>query len=372
MVVTQDALIVTDQFQEPFKSVLDDIITRGHEFYDIFRNYFYVPFKHRKLEIGIVNSDDLNACASSTADKDTILINRGAVEQIYGTTLGLFSIPDFLPAIGNISLEIKPSRHFPNGFPRMPLPKVDQAMDKVETLIPIDRDRSTFAYLLADAAFEFLIFHEIGHILGGHLDIWKAKGNGNYFMEFESNRLNSEDTKLRRVFEWDADAFACHVMLGSGLDRRSGEYLQDIMKTGGMNSYELMFVALIDAVSILFRLLYSDDSFDTITDIRRVYPHPAVRSYLVLNCALTREHSKGNLTTIQAAPLLQLSILNLNHIWTQFQLPGQYPQEPGTDWVGQMVLGAKQVFNEFTDARPLLNKHSRLPRAWDDINWPDA
>jgi hypothetical protein len=69
----------------------------------------------------------------------------------------------------------------------------------------------TVAEILAKLALEFLVYHEIGHIMGGHLEIQRTISGSCRISEFERPVNEWDEWALGHVLECDADAVACHV-----------------------------------------------------------------------------------------------------------------------------------------------------------------
>jgi hypothetical protein len=64
------------------------------------------------------------------------------------------------------------------------------------------------------------------------------------------------------------------------------------------------------------------------------------------------------------------SVGNIEAVWADLCLPGQFPQPPEV-WAQTVHDAAMRLFGAYGKARPLLDRHARLPRRWDDWIWPD-
>src|SRR5437867_3290892 len=104
-------------------------------------------------------------------------------------------------------------KHLVDGFPPMPMLRNALTEDQCASLcFPEDETRSTYAMLLTEIAFQFLIFHEIGHIVGGHFEILSnQKPCAGILSELNHAVPMADGCQLLHVLECDADAFACHA-----------------------------------------------------------------------------------------------------------------------------------------------------------------
>lgn len=204
--------ISTNEFEEPFQGILDNVLDKVRLLYDSLREYMRRPWGTRPLEIVIVDNPSLNAVVTVQNGADRIYLFRGAVERIHGTMLGLLSSPRFIPEVGDAKAEVQPTELNDAGFPPMPLIRRDSDhLAPMGVYIPNDDTRGVFAQMLADVALEFLMFHELGHIAAGHLELCGAYGIDMPITEFKRAFAESEPDTLSHVLECDADAFACHV-----------------------------------------------------------------------------------------------------------------------------------------------------------------
>ncbi|MCH7687131.1 MAG: hypothetical protein IH899_10700, partial [Planctomycetes bacterium] len=193
-----------DAFASPFDDVVEDFVEKGRVLYESLVDHMRPQWKQRPLEILIVDNPSLDARANHYADRDQICIFRGALELIYGNILGLLSTPTFFPAMGDIKNEVRP-QNLPGGrFPRVPLLKnISDADQRTSLFFPNDQTRMTVAQILAELALEFLIYHEIGHIVGGHLEILRKSFRLTTIAEFQ-HAVKPDDCTFQHLLECDA------------------------------------------------------------------------------------------------------------------------------------------------------------------------
>ena len=159
------------------------------------------------------------------------------------------SCPFFLSSIGDPASEIKLTGPMTDGFPIMPL--LDHHAHPNPRL-PNDNNRSTVAHLLADVSLRFLIHHEIGHIVGGHLELI---GGSAPLLEIQDEFVLS-DSALRHTLECDADAFAGHATRALHVHAELEEDLAKIIPADKMSPIEKSHLTLLTSISVLFRLMH--------------------------------------------------------------------------------------------------------------------
>jgi hypothetical protein len=246
-----EIVLKADRFEEPFRSMFLDVEARCRDLYEPLRQHLKAPWADRPLVIQVVDNRDLNAMARSGSNADYITVFLGTLERIYGTTYGLLSTPTFLPDIGNCGLENKPTNLGTDGFPLMPLLRTDGSPSAVDTLIPNDPTRLVVAGLLGDLAMEFLLFHEIGHIVGGHLELTRAKS----LLEFDS-RCENDGTPSRHILECDADMFAADITSAVQLTDKIADSLNDLVPNVPWSKRDFALIIYFAAIGVLFRTQY--------------------------------------------------------------------------------------------------------------------
>jgi hypothetical protein len=354
-----------DEFPSPFSNILADLLADGHVLYDSLCAQMPAPSREKSLAIEIINDVELNAQAANRDDGYVIRINRGAIQHAFGTALGLFCCPRFLPSVRNAAAEVEPKLGT-HGFP--PIPLTGQDNDTI-VLVPQDGVRATIAHLIADVAVYFLLYHEIGHIVGGHLEALNAAyGSTSSISEFGSPVWSQEDISLLHAFECDADAFACYVSSNVLSAKVMAEEVRGLMQTDARPSEDCAFITILTAVSVLFRMLYPTAPA-TIGVAQGTHPHPAVRDFVVGCCILTRGLTEDQLSVAKLDDLLCDSVRNVEEVWADHCLNGQAPLSPAA-WAADVRRGADELFAAHAKHEELLVRYAHLPRSWHDWKWP--
>lgn len=359
----------TDAFESPFNEIISDFIQKGRLLHDSLRAHMRPQWKQRPLDILIIENALPNACATDHAGCDCVCIFRGALEQIYGAVLGLLSTPAFFPAIGDVTSEVRPQR-LPGGrFPSVPLLRTAPDTDRRKPLFfPNDRTRMTVAQILADLALEFLVCHEIGHILGGHLEIPRNSQRLSTIAELQYAINVPDDSIHQHVLECDADAFASQVTWWVHSREDTAAPIRDLVNAPDWQSKDFALLTYLMATGVLFRVFYPSASL-TIEASKSSHPHPAVRACLIGSSAMARGLHDGSFTAASLARIVEASVGNIEDVWADFCLSGQIPG-PSNVWAMEVHHAAMALFESYGNARTLLEQYARIPRRWDDWDWP--
>lgn len=359
-----------DAFHPPFDKIVADFVEKGRVLHESLADHMRPEWKIRPLEILIVDDESLNACATDHSGSDRIYVFRGALQHIYGTILGLLSTPTFFPTIGDVNGEVRPD-NLPDGrFPPVPLLKsVSDADRNTPLFLPKAQTRVTLANVLADLALEFLIYHEIGHVVGGHLEIPRNGGRVSAISEFQQP-AKTDSLTLQHVLELDADAFACHATSSIHNHDQMAKLLHDLFSPE-QEPHDFALHTYLSSIGILFRVLFPTAP-RVPTARKSSHPHPGVRACLVASATMARGLRDGRFTPESLDRIVANSVGNIEHVWADLCLSGQNPQPPLL-WAQTVNDTAKALFRSYGKSRSLLEQHARLPRRpWDDCVWPET
>jgi hypothetical protein len=343
-------------------------LEEGQVVYNVLREKMPSPWNEYSLDILITDTAILDAWASSSRGRDTIYITRGAIERIYGTTLGLLSVSSFMPAIGNPGAEVVHSGAVTGGFaPLLGLRRGSDSAEEGSIWIPQDEARIAYAHTVAELALNFLVYHEMGHIVGGHLELPREPGELAYISEAKRTFAGLTHQVTDQVLECDADAFACDTSALLLVPR----LINDAQKAVNPSMWPPQHYALVTylvSIGILFRSVYPEPP-ETINAYEPSHPHPAVRACLTASCAMARLLAKGTVTPVSLDEVMRDSIQNIEETWATLRLPGQSP-ELSEAWGQSVGEASRQLFRSYSAARTVLGQYARLPRKWDNWDWP--
>jgi hypothetical protein len=360
-----------DEFTPPFDEVVEELVQKGRSLHELLRDYMQPRWKNRSLKVIVVDSSELNAYAAADGHHDSIYIFRGTLERLYGTILGLLSTPSFLPAIGSIHVEVVPENLPANGFPPVPLLRnASNADECTPVFFPNDQTRMDVGAMMVDLALEFLIYHEIGHVVGGHLEIPRSSASPSTISEF-ARPVNESDACIpEQVLECDADAFACHVTSWVHTRDAAAQTLCHLGNSSESRPKDFALVTFLVATGTLFRVLYPTAPVK-ISQFNSTHPHPAVRACLVASSAMAWGVFDGNYTATSLNDIVATSVGNLEDVWADLYLPGQNP-EPGAAWGQSVAKAAIKLFESYGNSKSLLDQYARIPRRWNNWQWPET
>jgi hypothetical protein len=231
----------------------------------------------KSIEFDIINNYDFNAFAMGSGGNYFIGINRGTIATLLIIYDRLLVDKQFMPFIGDINLES-------DGFPLMDNITMNYAkmVGGLEFFgKPKDPLRNFYAGHLVKQSLDFILAHEISHIVHGHVDYIKSEFN------LQLDELNFSRNKIvdynlfSKVIELDADEGAANTLLGSELmkvlnKRPRPEKLENLYKSPGMILLQFSICS-----SIIFKI-FGDQRLSNIGFIKERYPRPRLRNAITL------------------------------------------------------------------------------------------
>jgi hypothetical protein len=360
-------LLDLDSLDATSAAMLADVASWADSLMTTFRPEMPERWAKRPLRVGFTNATSVGAWATKKPNTDIILITRGAVEKIYGTMTGLLSVPAFLPEIGSHADGPVPEGPLPNGFPPLPLFEKVLPEGPIEVYYPEDPVRGALAQDLAVMALHFLLLHEVGHIVAGHLELLASASGEACIAEFDRSSRMSRATIPRYIIECDADAFSAHVSSYVGLNYKLDSMWEETFDWKGVPGAHAAFITYATAISVLFRIFDEQDA-----PIERPspsdYPHPAVRSNFVIGRAFGLAMGAGRLKRSDLLGLLQKSAMRVESVWASLGLPGRH-FDLTSDAARQIVPLSSELVAEYKSWWGELSKFARMRVRWQSP-WP--
>lgn len=277
--------------------------------------------------IGILRrTKAFGAEARRTRSAYQVLLNAALPAILHYTFNNLFRDPNYLPGIGNAASEI-PYRDLQSGIP-FSLPRqisVETAICAIAQLSrPLDNDRAQAAVLMAELATAFCVYHEVAHIVLGHIDALSEQHLSGQLLEIvPSNRApHGRAAEIRRVWEYEADLLAANMLLQDMVSPGAEEAFAAIY--GPDNDYTPLgrVQAMLGASLAVFLLI----SQATPTS-RRTHPAPLVRFVAIANdcvAAMVEQHPQFGLTHEEMQEAVNdVAAMTLEQ-WTALQTPSRY------------------------------------------------
>jgi hypothetical protein len=249
----------------------------------------------KDMYIDIVDDKSLNALATIVSGDEIVGLNAGAGITLQFVFLALLAHGDVLPSIGDSTRE---------GRDRISLNRLLLPSGKASSLTlsdfsalayPKDELRFAHATFLMARATEFLLLHEIGHIVRCHLPYLRSRGlliadevSGALTMvECEGTSHSSQE--VRRILESDADSVAANMQLEGLLQQPLEQHMKFAFGPGWHRvkqtlTWEDVAYSWLIAVGVLFQLFASTDK-TPIVEPRRTHPHPDLRFFVLANFA---------------------------------------------------------------------------------------
>jgi len=232
--------------------------------------------------INLINNPEINAVVKRYKGKDFIGIYAGAIFLIEATFLRMMSNPNILPEFGDVSREIAPEKIYNAQFTSFDHYNNIVEIDRKNIPIPKDINRYRLGMLLSCFVTRFLVAHEYGHILCGHIgygdSLFESFSMTEYFNSYPAgSRL---EPLTSQALELCADLYAFNVGINNillALKERDAGIINGTQPffNGLENSLKLWLFAIYSYMRLFGMCSFKIDSL-------KEYLHPpqAVRSLL--------------------------------------------------------------------------------------------
>ena len=152
---------------------------------------------HNIIYFDYVNNGDFNALATSHKGSYFFGIFGGAIPKLYDVFVRLMSAPTVLPEVGDPSKE-----NFNN--------VITSGHLECE---PKDQNRLEHSVYFFETAIHFLLFHELAHIMRGHIEYLKKKNGNHLLLETDHSCFKGITYSEMQALECDADRLATYGSL---------------------------------------------------------------------------------------------------------------------------------------------------------------
>jgi hypothetical protein len=260
------------------KQLLPESSYSQDSFFEIYRRGIKDIFSSltgKSLEFHFTVESELNAYAFTVLGTPVICISTGLFTGIFDYIYRLCENPNFFPHFGNpvdsktyIEERAKPNI---NG-------------DKIiySTSLFHNLERLGFANMISNLAIWFILLHEVGHHIEGHLSYLYETQDISFLAMKENQIGTSESSKYheRQCIEMFADFFAGTSLSGYVISNHDGN---DLL-AGFADTLEKRITILNSAITILFSFLDDLFVFKDLNDFKRQYYLPTnFRNSLFLN-----------------------------------------------------------------------------------------
>lgn len=263
----------------PDEGLLSISLNEGRSAWNALRDNLYQDeAKIRPYYLDLIHAESVNAAAFLFEECDFVGITWGALHAMYWVFMRLLSNPEVRPDIGQPDVECAERA-------RVGLLPFGELM-KLEICRPKDPVRLGYASVLFNTAVHFLVGHEVGHIMHGHLPL--PIGNGGEYTYLEIDDTHHEeraegDLVTLHALEMDADSvgivsarFMAEQIAGRG-PLPGNEAVFDVSYA----NQQRIFQTIVWAAHAVFRVF---DVCRPNRPMRAKHPPPPFRAYWTSLC----------------------------------------------------------------------------------------
>ncbi len=265
---------------ESLKRIYKYLLIRGNEIIGSFKNAYPSINSKPEVTVNYLLDKELNAFVQWNSDEFSIRIHSPTIYLLRNLFDELFTFDQILPEIKGKEFFEKPEQNI------LFLPDPNNIDKRVTSQILLDKDRSLASTVITDICATFILLHEIGHIVCGHVN-----GANFYFKENTSPKFidlfafKHRGAYLRRSMEYDADLVA-GILIVQYIEQLEENILKggriaevfDSLKESG-NLYEKLLALIILSFYAFFTYLSGRTPYRF--DRRSPYPHPLVRAFYI-------------------------------------------------------------------------------------------
>ena len=254
--------------------------------------------ERKPIKVSYASDPEFNAFVTEADDQYQIQIAAGVPLLILVLFYKLFENPILLPevdgagsSVSNVSLP----------FIIDPL-KVDQ---REEWRIEISKPRALVARMLADICTNFVVTHELGHVLSGHVEGARFhEGNASYVEMLSTRPKLPEALERRQAWELDADSIASTLLLDhigglEALSRNDEKVMESFFREEGTRVHilSMTIAALLALFSYIRGTRYR-------LKLQTSHPHPMIRAFHAKNALVTASRDRWSVNVEELLPLM--------------------------------------------------------------------
>ena len=166
---------------------------------------------------------------------------------------------------------------------------------RTDWIIQLSRDRGFAADFLADFALTFILMHEAGHILCGHIDVARADGSFRLAEMFDAPAMSKTAVERNQAWEADADSVSATLLLDYVVELAKATSVNDqagcVFGRGDRTIEHILAISLV-ALYALFAYLRG---VRYALDLASSHPHPFVRAHYIKDMLLRSAQERWDL-----------------------------------------------------------------------------
>ncbi|GAB5472407.1 MAG: hypothetical protein Mars2KO_05060 [Maribacter sp.] len=271
-------------FTDPsLKKQYDYMLERTRTLYNSFASAYTEKSKNKDIQIDYISSRQFQARAFKISDTLYTVSMHSPVLMV------LRNLFDVLFAFDEISAEIsgKLSKVIASDIPLVH--DLRNISDAEQTPIKTDSDRLLVSSILTDFIGTFIMLHEIGHVVSGHVD-----GNSTYFKENEilevfDNPKSGVQKKIdiKQAMEFDADMIATRL-IPKYIEQlhhkiQEDKRYQKAFKNTYNSDYPFEKLTALCLASLFALFVYTVGKIQHIGCENSYHPHPLTRAQYIKN-----------------------------------------------------------------------------------------
>ena len=228
--------------------------------------------------VDIIDNDETNAYVTKRGDKYFLGITYGAIRVFNDVFYRMMESKNVLTEIGNPEREMNTDKIFSLRLTSMGQLAIPE--EHSENSEPIDNVRILFGFQLIKMAFEFLTWHELAHIIYGHVDFIHSVLGASELNEIDRGEPRSQfDPLVIQTLEMNADRFATQQSIAVlEMLMSNSDALTPALRPY-FNTWPSVIKMWTFSTYTFFRLFSNNNSA---TGIKNAFhPPPSLRSHLV-------------------------------------------------------------------------------------------
>jgi hypothetical protein len=230
----------------------------------------------------LVRSAQLGAEARRVKDGYEVRLNAALPAIVHFAFNSLLRTPQFMYGVGDAESEQphrESSKRIPLALPRGM--KVEEAIVAITSVSrPRDTQRAATAVLMSELAVAYCAYHELAHVLLGHVDAHRQWTGRLGLLEMAESAMpeGRASARVRMVWEYEADLVATNMLLQDLVASDAEPVFREAY--GGDNDCGVLarFQAMLGAILVVFLLVAQATPIK-----RRTHPEPLIRFAAVAN-----------------------------------------------------------------------------------------
>lgn len=314
-------------------------------------NVLLPPNALQSTYFDFIANRNLNAIASSSMSYDLVGLYSGSILNLAVLFFILLSHPEVLPELGDPSKETAWFDDLSDCEWTGTLSKVFSAIRPRSDALnfPKDPARYSAAALMATIALDFLFFHEIGHLVLGHIDYLANLTGDRVFTEVRTGQFLLPETS--HGLELQADEFAALISLGTCFGIDSSQTPQAFPSTAeAIRRWTF-------AVGLLF-LVFDRGDTRVAAHKDQDHPHSAVRLMNVFRRSINGAVISGSPAT-ELHDAWQLAVKDLGSVSLRFNMGSAVWYVSGAEH-DEISKSLVELSNHWTSIAQEVKSYSRL------------